>query len=723
MKSRNKLITALFTTSLLGSALSLSAQTTYYWNQNGTAAGWDNPAAPPNNTRTWNTTNAFFTTTDNPTAAGVAATTTVNDTLNIGTNTVGTGANQSDITATSQSIGTVITGSANLGELVLRSATFAAAGTITNNSSREFFLGPMFGAASSFNLNANGGGFTLFGANTYTGITFVNTGVVTSNENTSLGAGGTNATRTVVASGARLAFNNSPRANNEHFEIAGAGVGGTTGALTYGINGTLGLSGVVTLANAATVYSSNGTTTFSGGFTLGSNVLTFNVVGGSQVIGTAGIAGSGSVVKSGANALSLNFANTYTGGTTLSAGTINIGTATTALGSTSGQLTVNGGTLNMASHSITVGNLTGTGGTIQGTSGTRTLTIGQGDTGGGNFQGIIANGTGTTALTKVGTGVSTLSGTNTYTGATAINGGTLQINGNQSAATGAVTVASGASLAGEGTIGGTVTLTDGGNIVPGNSGVGTLNLNSDFNIEAQASDTGKLNFELASIAASDKIAVGGALNIGTEVLGFNDFDFSPLSGLENGTYKLITAAAGVVGSLDTANNLANLTGTIGAGPAQGTLQITGNDLELVVSGVGVGDPFTTWSSGAAFDDDANNDGVANGLAWLLGAANPNDNATALLPQTTLLPGGDLKINFSMRKAADRDGATVQIEHSSDLGLDDLWSVGVTVPEATGGSAPVTFTVDSSGALNVVEATISASEANAGKLFGRLKAQR
>lgn len=74
---------------------------------------------------------------------------------------------------------------------------------------------------------------------------------------------------------------------------------------------------------------------------------------------------------------------------------------------------------------------------------------------------------GANGLTKTGPATLTLGGANEYSGATAVNGGTLLVNGNQSAAAGAVTVASGATLGGSGQIGGAVTVD--GILSPGNS--------------------------------------------------------------------------------------------------------------------------------------------------------------------------------------------------------------------------------------------------------------
>ncbi len=93
------------------------------------------------------------------------------------------------------------------------------------------------------------------------------------------------------------------------------------------------------------------------------------------------------------------------------------------------------------------------------------------------FSGTLKNntdtGTSTLALIKSGTGTQILAGTNTYTGATTISAGTLLINGNNAGATGAISVASGATLGGSGSLGGALTVADGGIFAPGNS-PGTL---------------------------------------------------------------------------------------------------------------------------------------------------------------------------------------------------------------------------------------------------------
>jgi autotransporter-associated beta strand protein len=206
----------------------------------------------------------------------------------------------------------------------------------------------------------------------------------------------------------------------------------------------------------------------------------------------------------------------YTGGTTLSDGLLQLNSSS-ALGSSSGSLTVDGGILNLNGQSINVGNLTGAGGKIwnNGPSNAVTLTIGNGNTGGGNYAGqIIDNngaGTGTVALTKTGNGTITLSGTNTYTGATNINGGVLLINGSTAAGS-VVTVNNSGTLGGTGTVSGTVDVKSGGTLSPGTS-PGTLH-------------TGALTLENGSMFAVDLTASAGndlvvapSVTLGTIVIG------------------------------------------------------------------------------------------------------------------------------------------------------------------------------------------------------------
>jgi fibronectin-binding autotransporter adhesin len=132
-----------------------------------------------------------------------------------------------------------------------------------------------------------------------------------------------------------------------------------------------------------------------------------------------------------------------------------------------GSTTINGGVLEFAGNNSVANN--------------SAMTVNAGGTvrfsGGGNRSTDI---TGAGSLEKAGDNVLTLSGTNTYTGNTIVNAGTLLINGDQSTATGAITVASGATLGGSGTIGGLTTIN--GTHSPGTSpGIQTFESGLTYN--------------------------------------------------------------------------------------------------------------------------------------------------------------------------------------------------------------------------------------------------
>jgi autotransporter-associated beta strand protein len=90
---------------------------------------------------------------------------------------------------------------------------------------------------------------------------------------------------------------------------------------------------------------------------------------------------------------------------------------------------------------------------------TRTLTIGKGN-GSGTFSGTLSNNGGILAVTKIGTGTETLSGTNSYTGPTTVNAGTLAVNSSINSPT----VVNGGSLLVSGTLSGSTAQINGGTL-------------------------------------------------------------------------------------------------------------------------------------------------------------------------------------------------------------------------------------------------------------------
>jgi hypothetical protein len=133
--------------------------------------------------------------------------------------------------------------------------------------------------------------------------------------------------------------------------------------------------------------------------------------------------------------------------------------------------------------------------------------------------------------------------------------------------------------------------------------------------------------------------------------------------------------------------------------------------------------YLTWAGdGNPFDEDANNDGFSNGLAWLLGLGQPNADISGYAPVGSS-SSGDLIINFESLNAASRGAAALYLEHSNDLGVADPWAGGsVLVPESSGTVGGINFAVTPNGNMNQIEATIPSSEASSGILFGRLRTE-
>jgi|GEM_PF-3791557 len=149
--------------------------------------------------------------------------------------------------------------------------------------------------------------------------------------------------------------------------------------------------------------------------------------------------------KSGVGTLTLSGVNTYAGATTLSDGILRLGANQVIPdGSGKGNVTLNG-TLDLNGFSETINGLSGAGLVDNLGGGTSTLTVGN-NNGVGAFLGQIRNSAGSVAVTKVGTGIIALAGTNTYSGLTLVSGGKLVL-GTVHAGTGAITVNDGTGLA------------------------------------------------------------------------------------------------------------------------------------------------------------------------------------------------------------------------------------------------------------------------------------
>ncbi len=312
----------------------------------------------------------------------------------------------------------VTTVSANLGLNGTR--TFLINNNAVSGDNDFIVNGVISDGTTSSSLIKTGLGTLYFGgANTYTGTTDILNGALVVDGSLSLGA--VNLGDTVATS-------------NASSLLFGTASGRT---IANAINVRAGSTGLLTLGGQNT----SGINIFSGAIDL-NHTLTVTAATGGEVEFTGAISGAFGLTKTGGGTIRLSHANTFSGLTTISAGTLAYGVSD-ALGS--GGVTINGGILDLgADHSDTVGTVTLTSGSITGT-GTSTLTS--------NANYAVSSGSisvilgGSVGLTKTTTGVATLSGANIYTGATTISAGTLRLGGDNSiSSASAVTLSSGATF-------------------------------------------------------------------------------------------------------------------------------------------------------------------------------------------------------------------------------------------------------------------------------------
>lgn len=222
---------------------------------------------------------------------------------------------------------------------------------------------------------------------------------------------------------------------------SGSGGFGGAGVLNLGEGSSLDLSGAAFIINGAGTLNignavANGATAGSitglSGSIANAGTINFNQSDASYTF-SAVIAGTGKVTQNGSGTTVLTGANTYSGGTIITAGLINFSNAGN-LGT--GSITLDGGGLQWASGNTT--DLSGQLGAIGSNGGVF-------DTNGNDvtLAGVLS---GTGGVTKTGAGTLTLSGANTYAGTTTVAGGVLAVGSASALGTGELDIAQGTTL-------------------------------------------------------------------------------------------------------------------------------------------------------------------------------------------------------------------------------------------------------------------------------------
>ncbi|WP_010299978.1 autotransporter domain-containing protein [Candidatus Odyssella thessalonicensis] len=452
--------------------------------------------------------------------------------------------------------------------------------TVDINSYTPTLSGVISGGGATLALTNSGGAtrvLSVTGANTYSGTTSIGAFVTLS-----LSGSGTTGTSSINLAAATSSIDMSaiPSASLTLGDLNGTqgqviigskslSIG--TAASTADFGGVIqGVGGSVTKVGSGKAILS-GTNTYTGGTTvtagtlqIGNGGTTGGVVGNitnnaalifnrsDDLVYSNVISGSGSLEKQGAGKFTVNTTQTYSGGTTITAGALQIGNGST-VGSITGNINNNAALIFNRSDAVTY-----------------TSTI-----------------SGTGSLTKQGASSLTLSAANTYSGGTTIANGTVIINHHQSLGTGAVT------FTGTGT-----TLEIGSALSGAIANAITVNANSNldtqgYNITLSGTITGtstlrKLGTGILTLASAnafngvildlDTVAIGNNQALGSGTFTFNNAGTKLIiaGNLNNVANPMALTANGII---DTNGNTATLTGTLtGTGDltkdGTGTLQIT-----------------------------------------------------------------------------------------------------------------------------------------------------
>jgi len=536
--------------------------------------------------------------------------------------------NGASLTSTSTANDTVANGSA--GTVTVNNGTWNA---ITTHASFRPSIFISNGGVGVLNV-VNGGvvNATFGGVSGNGDIRITNGGTGTLNIGNGGGAGIINAANIITSNSGTATLNFNHTDTNYFFTKDGTGGGNAVVIMDSAVvnhvgSGTTNLSGANsytggTNLDAGTISISadnnlgSGTLIMNGGTLnttasyIETNAVTLNTAttstidtNGATGVGFSNvISGDGNLIKAGTGSLSVTGTNTYTGTTTISAGTLNIGNGG-ATGSIAGDI-INNATFRFlrANDYTHGGNISGTGAVFQNETGTVAITGDLTHTGGttvtgplqignggtiGSISGDITNNnllafnrsdaitygdviSGIGSVTHAGSGSTNLTGVNTYSGATTVNAGTLFVNG--SIANSTATVNAAGTLGGTGTVGSVII--NGGSFAPGNS-IGTTNVAGNVDFSAG----GTYQVEVNAAGQSDLINATGSATLSN-----GSVQVLPEAGTYNFTtdYTILTAAGGLGGTTfnSVTSNLAFLDPTLTYDANNVYLNLTRNDVSF-----------------------------------------------------------------------------------------------------------------------------------------------
>jgi fibronectin-binding autotransporter adhesin len=520
------------------------------------------------------------------------------------------------------------------------------AASITNNDIGRVYFSDQSTAGSATITNNDVAGLDFSNHSSADNATIVNNsglGIAFMNHST---AG--NAFITTNNGGATFFFDHSD-GGTARFETAAGGVVDFTASKGPNNDGRINAGSI---AGAGNYYIGGGNTLVVGGNDRSTEVS--GVIADNNPCGCT--TGHGALEKAGLGTMILSGANTYTGGTTITAGTLQLGNGGTT-GSIVGDIVDNG--ILAINRSISgpgpfiTGVISGTGELQQnGTgitflnaantySGATTISAGALFLGNGasiaNSSGVIDNGLfdisvaaapvsiknlsgagivdlgvhtltvtnasgtfagsifGSGGFAKQGAGLFILSGNNNYSGDTTVAGGELRVNGSVASA---VNVQSGATLSGIGSIAGLVTIQSGGTLSagqsPGTMTVGALNLNAGSTSVFELGSPGVVGGPTNDLVnVTGNLTLGGTLSVNAPSAGY---------------YRLFN-----YGTL-TPSNFATVTGSSNGTPT--VLTNVSNQVNLLIAGAGQQIQF--WDG-----TDQTGNGVVNGGTGTWNAANTN----------------------------------------------------------------------------------------------------